>query len=98
MPIVKASAKGQVVIPGALRARIGLGPGDSVQVTYAGDRKILIEPIPEDPIEAAYGMLQGDDSLTEALIRERKDDDDRERAKAARLLRDSGLSEQGGGR
>jgi AbrB family looped-hinge helix DNA binding protein len=95
MPIVKTSAKGQVVIPADMRERIGLKPGVKVLVTLAGENKVTIEPIPDDPIEAACGMLQGGPSLTRALLRERQEERKREEAKRARLFRPHRLSRQG---
>ena len=50
MPIVKTSPKGQVVVPAQLREIIGLRPGDLVLVSHAGGRRVLIEPVAEDPL------------------------------------------------
>ncbi len=72
MPIVRSSAKGQVVIPSELRKRIGLKRGGKVLVTLAGNRKVAIEPVPDDPIEVATGMLQDGPSLTPILLKERQ--------------------------
>ncbi len=94
MPVVKTSAKGQVVIPVELRERIGLRPGAKVLVTLAGERKVAIEPVPDDPIEAACGMLQGGPSLTDALLKERREDYAREEEKFARCLRHARLPQQ----
>ncbi|MBI3077969.1 MAG: AbrB/MazE/SpoVT family DNA-binding domain-containing protein [Deltaproteobacteria bacterium] len=94
MPVVKTSAKGQVVIPSEFRERIGLRPGGKVLVTLAGGRKVVIEPVPDDPIEAACGMLQGGSSLTEALLKERREDYAREEKKFARFLRHARLPQQ----
>ena len=94
MPVVKTSAKGQVVIPAELRAWIGLRPGGKVLVALAGGRKVAIEPVPDDPIEAACGMLQGGPSLTRALLEDRKEDLEREEKKFARLLRHARLPRQ----
>jgi len=94
MPVVKTSAKGQVVIPVELREQIGLRPGDKVLVALAGARKVTIEPVPDDPIEATCGMLQGGPSLTEALLKERREDCAREEKKLARFLRHARLPEQ----
>lgn len=94
MPVVKMSAKGQVVIPVDLREKIGLKPGGRVLVTQAGGRKVLIEPVPDDPIEAACGMLQGGPSLTGALLKERRKDRAREEKKLARFLRHARVPRQ----
>ncbi len=94
MPIVKSSAKGQVVIPSELRKRIGLKQGGKVLVALVGDRKVTIEPVPDDPIEAAAGMLQSGPSLTRILLKERRRDHAREEKKLARLLRPARVSEQ----
>jgi AbrB family looped-hinge helix DNA binding protein len=87
MPVVTTSAKGQVVIPVDLREKIGIKPGDKVSVTLTSDGKVLIEPLPEDPVEAAHGVLRSESSLTGALLAERKQEIAREEAKAARFLR-----------
>ena len=87
MPIVTTSSKGQVVIPAGLRKRIGVKPGDKVSVTLTTDGKLMIEPVPQDPVEAAHGSLRGDSSLTEALLAERKKEATREEGEGARFLR-----------
>jgi len=78
MPVVKTSAKGQVVIPVEFREQVGIRPGDKVLVTLGSGRKVTIEPVPEDPIEATCGILQGGPSLTKALLKERREDHARE--------------------
>ncbi|MBI4277757.1 MAG: AbrB/MazE/SpoVT family DNA-binding domain-containing protein [Armatimonadetes bacterium] len=95
MAVVKTSAKGQVVIPADLREQIGLKPGARVLVTLAGQGKVTIEPIPDDPVEAACGMLQGGPSLTRALVKERRRDHARAAKKSARFLRHARLPQQG---
>ncbi len=87
MPVVKISAKGQVVIPAELRREIGLKPGGRVLVALAGEKRLMIEPVPDDPIEAACGMLRGGPSLTRALLKERRKDRAREEKRFARFLR-----------
>lgn len=93
MSIVRTSPKGQVVVPADLRRVVGLEPGDLVRVSHAGGRKILIEPVGDDPVAATRGMLAADDSLTRALQREREEDDARQEAGPARLLGDARPSE-----
>ena len=93
MALVKTSAKGQVVIPAKIREEIGLKPGGKVLVTSAGN-KAIIEAVPENPIEATCGMLQGGPSLTKALVEDRREELEREEKKFARLLRTARLPQQ----
>jgi len=87
MATVKVLAKGQIVIPAEIRKKIGLKPGRKVLLTLVDKHKVSIEPIPDDPIEAACGMLQGGPSLTRALLKERREDHAREEKKFARFIR-----------
>jgi len=83
MPIVKTSAKGQVVIPAEMRAKLGIKPGDKVLVTCVDEKWVTIAPLPEDPIDAACGFLRDGPSLTELLLKEREYDRKREDAPSA---------------
>ena len=61
------SQKGWVVIPAELRKKYGIKPGTRLQfVDYGGAIELL--PIPDNPVEAAAGILKGGKSLTEALL------------------------------
>ncbi len=95
MPIVITTAKGQVLVPAGLRKRIGLKPGAKVLVTIEEQGVVTLRPIPEDPIEAACGLLKGERLLTQALLDERRKDRQREDTKAARLLRPDHVSRKG---
>lgn len=78
MTNVTVSAKGWVVIPAELRKKYGIKPGSKLQfVDYGGALELI--PIPENPIEAAAGMLKGDKSLTQALLDEHRRESDHER-------------------
>ena len=90
MPVVKTSLKGQIVIPVEIRKKLGIKPGQKVNLTIVGD-KAVITPLPEDPIKALRGSLKGRLSLTKELLRERKEELKREEKITARLLRRSGL-------
>lgn len=90
MPIVKTSSKGQIVIPAAIRKKLGIKPGQSVRLTLVDDRA-MIEPLPDDPIRALRGCLKGDPSMTEALLEERAEERDREQSIIAGLVRPAGL-------
>ncbi|NNF11911.1 MAG: AbrB/MazE/SpoVT family DNA-binding domain-containing protein [Gemmatimonadetes bacterium] len=92
MSIVRTSPKGQVVVPADLRKAIGLEPGDLVRVTHAGGRRVVIEPVGDDPVRAAQGLLADGTSLTKALERDREEEDVRSTQKAAGLIRDPGVA------
>jgi len=62
MPSVTVSDKGQVVIPIAIRRRLGLGPGSKLDFELEGD-SIRVRPlksIPPSRAEEGYGMLRCD--------------------------------------
>ena len=59
MPAVTVSPKFQVVIPKEIRRKLGLLPGQKVQVVVYGDR---IELIPVRPARSMRGFLKGIDT------------------------------------
>lgn len=80
MLTAKVSAKGWVVIPAEMRERYNIKPGDEVAlVDYGGVISIL--PLPDDPVEAGWGLLAGADSLTEAIVEEHRREREREDAR-----------------
>ena len=98
MAIVKTSSKGQIVIPAEIREKIGLKPGGKVLVTLSAG-KVTIEPLPEDPVDAAWGMLAGGPSLTAALRAEKRGERAREEEKTGpRQLRAARLPRKRAGR
>jgi AbrB family looped-hinge helix DNA binding protein len=81
--ITIASAKGQVVIPKKERDKIGIKPGSKVIVEAVEDH-IEIRPLPENPIDYLCGIFSGyKGSLTEALLKERREELKREEKKFA---------------
>ena len=90
MPVVKTSSKGQVVIPVNIRKKLGIKPGQKVNLNLVGD-KAVITSHPEDPIKALRGLLKGKPSMTKALLADRKKEVEREKKISARLLRGSRL-------
>lgn len=73
MTITTVSTKGQIVIPASIRKSLGLKPKSKLVVKLSEDRKrLLVEPLPEDPIESACGLLAGGTSLAQALLQERQ--------------------------
>ncbi|CAD7774965.1 hypothetical protein BLFGPEAP_01220 [Candidatus Methanoperedenaceae archaeon GB50] len=69
MILVRVSPKGYILIPKKLRKRYGVKPGSKVQLMEDAG-KLIVKPVPEDPIEAACGFLKGEFSLTEDLLKE----------------------------
>lgn len=51
------SEKGQLTIPKALRNRLGIRPGQVVEVTEERGRLILTKADDADPLERMYGVL-----------------------------------------
>lgn len=78
--IVTISSKGWVVIPSLFRRHIGLKPGMKMMVTEA-DGKIVLTPQVIDPVDALYGKLATEESLTRALLTDRKEERTREKTK-----------------
>ncbi len=52
------SSKGQVTLPAAMRALLGITPGSRIQFEVRG-KELVIKP--ELPMSAYYGMLKGYD-------------------------------------
>ena len=59
-PVAQAvvSSKGQVTLPAAMRAQLGIGPGSAIRFELRG-RELVIKP--ELPISAYRGILKGYD-------------------------------------
>mgnify|MGYP001137169432 CR=1 FL=1 len=81
MAVVKTSQKGQILIPREMRRRLGLKGGQKVSLKLIGDQKIELTPIPTEPVEAFCGIFRRGSSLTEALLKERKQELIREESK-----------------
>ena len=52
------SSKGQVTLPSAMRAKLGITPGSHIHFEVRGAELVII---PEIPMSAYYGMLKGYD-------------------------------------
>jgi AbrB family looped-hinge helix DNA binding protein len=87
MPIMKMSAKGQVVLPAEFRKKHGIKPGTYVRLEREGDH-IRLTVAGQSLVEATYGMLRdyGTESMTAELLRERALDNEREERKLERRL------------
>jgi len=90
VPVVKTSSKGQIVIPLEIRKKLGIKPGQRVNLTLVGD-KAFITPLPDDPIRALRGLLKGEPSMAQDLLEDRKREVAGEEEDIARLIRGSVL-------
>ncbi len=75
MIIVKTHKKGQIVVPKAIRDKLGIRPGSLVGISLVGDHAEL-RPLPENPIEYLTGIFEGrGGSMAGELLQERNRDD-----------------------
>jgi AbrB family looped-hinge helix DNA binding protein len=80
MAVVKTYAKGQIIIPKDLRAKLGIVPGKKVSLRLVDDH-LELRPLPDDPIEFLTGIFKDHPhSLSDELLRERKKDNDLDEA------------------
>ena len=73
MPIVTVTSRYLVTIPKQVRAKLGIKPGQCFSVTER-DGRIVMTPIPEDPIRFLCGAAKGEPSMTQALLEDRARD------------------------
>ncbi len=81
--IITASSRGQIVIPKDIRRDLNIVPGKKLSIKEDSGR-ILITPLPDDPVESFCGIFKEGPSLTTALIEERKEDKALETRKTSR--------------
>ncbi len=65
------SVRGQTVIPREIREQLGIKPKTKL-VWSAQEGVITVIPIPEDPIEASFGILAGRGYTLEDFLEERR--------------------------
>lgn len=82
MPVVTASSRGQIVIPRDIRRQLQIVPGKKLSIKAEAGR-ILLTPLPDDPVESFCGIFEGGPSLTGALMEQRKEDKALETKKTA---------------
>jgi AbrB family looped-hinge helix DNA binding protein len=81
------TAKGQILIPAALRKKYGITAGMKITIIDNGDEMIL-RPMTRERIAKLRGSLKGL-NLTQALLEERQKDKEIENAKIDRYTKDS---------
>jgi AbrB family looped-hinge helix DNA binding protein len=86
----RATEKGQIVIPAALRKKYGIKKGTRIQV-YEQDDHIVLNPLSPEMIRARLdklqGIVKGGPSMTKDLEEERARDREKEDSKFERLSR-----------
>ncbi len=83
MPLIQISQKGQILVPKHMRRKLGLKHGGKVHLAEE-DGRIVLTPVPPDPIQAATGFLKGKFSLNNDLRREHRNEARRERKARSR--------------
>jgi AbrB family looped-hinge helix DNA binding protein len=74
MPIVKTSAKCQIVIPSEIRKKLGIKAGGKVLIEKLDDQHAIISALPDDPIKSLRGIIKGGKSMAQELLEERRKD------------------------
>lgn len=72
------TTKGQIVIPAAIRGRMGIKTGTKLYVEEDGD-EIILKPVTSGYIKKMEGILKTGGKLSEELLRERAKDKEREK-------------------
>lgn len=72
---VYATAKGEIVIPAALRRKYGIKNGTKIIITDIGDA-IVVKPVTEQYLRNLQGSLKGKGGL-KTLMEERRRDRER---------------------
>ena len=80
MKVVTASCRGQIVIPKEIRRQLNIVAGKRLSVKVQGDR-VLLTPLPDNPVQAFCGIFKEKSSLTKALTDHRKKEKHREEKK-----------------
>ncbi|HEY76674.1 MAG TPA: AbrB/MazE/SpoVT family DNA-binding domain-containing protein [Thermoflexia bacterium] len=73
------SSRGQTVIPRTIRERMGIVPHSKLEWRIEGDL-LIVRPIPPDPVRAAVGLLAETGPTTEELLKERRQEREKEAA------------------
>jgi len=61
------SEKGQITVPKRLRERLGIHPGDRLELVEDAGRLVATKTVPGDPVATAYGILGATRSTDEAI-------------------------------
>ena len=70
------SEKGQITIPKALRDRLGIRPGQVLELREERGRLVAVKAVTGDPVAAAFGIINPGQP-TDALLAGLRGDPDR---------------------
>ena len=73
MDVVKATVKGQILIPVSLRRKYRIERGTALRV-YGGKNRIILEPVVRDPVEEGRGILKTKGRILKSLIKDRRNE------------------------
>lgn len=80
----RVSAKGQTTIPREIREQFGITPHTRLSWSTEGGI-ITVVPMPEDPVEASFGILKGKGFTFEDFMEERQRERELDRKREERL-------------
>ncbi len=86
MKVSTVSARGLTIIPVEIRDQLGIRPHTKL-VWSTRNGVIIVVPIPEDPIEASFGMLAGRGYTLEDFLEERQKERELDKLRETRLER-----------
>lgn len=66
------------MIPKLYRNKMGIKHESKVALTLEGS-KLIVRVLPPDPLEAACGLLKSGPSLVEILLKERREEQEKEK-------------------
>jgi len=71
MDVVRATVKGQILIPVSLRRKYRIERGTPIRV-YGGKNRIILEPVDRERVQEGRGMLKTKGRVLKSLIEDRK--------------------------
>ncbi len=71
MDVVKATVKGQILIPASLRRKYQIERGTPLRI-YGKRNRIILEPVVRDPVEEGRGMFKTKGRILKYLINDKK--------------------------
>jgi len=90
---VTVSSKGQIVMPKKIRDALDIKPNQKVFVKVVGNHAEII-PLPDNPAQAFCGIFEEGSSLTESLLKARKEEKGLGKKSIARFIRTPGISKK----